>query len=382
MNSSNQLPAGKQDLTPLSRVAVLAAALRAAGVRVGVGEVVAAMRALGAVDASRRDDAYLALRATLCAGRDDLAVFDAAFDSVFGRDYGPDPVVPDPIQQLALPRAGVPGEPPRDQLRAMSEPVPVPAAWSPVALEREKDFAAYTEAELTAVRRVLIQLARRGPRRRSRRTVASRRRRGHAPDLRRMVRASMRHGGEPLERHWRATTDRPRPVVLVLDVSGSMAPYARVLLQYVQASVAARRRVEAFAFGTTLTRVTNELRGRDPDRALERAAAAVVDWSGGTRIGDALAEMNRTHGRRVGRGSDVVILSDGWDRGDPDELATEMARLRRAAHRVVWLNPLAAHPDYEPLTRGMRAALPHTDHLLAGNSIASLAELAAILEEL
>jgi uncharacterized protein with von Willebrand factor type A (vWA) domain len=363
-------------------VGELAAVLRAAGARVGVGEVVAATRALAAVDASRREDARLALRATLCAGREDLAMFDVAFDAVFGRDYGPDPVMPDPIQQLALPRSGVPGGPPPAARRSMSDPVPVPAAWSPVALEREKDFASYTDAELAAVRRVLVQLARRGPRRRSRRTVPSRRRRGHAPDLRRTVRASMRHAGEPLERHWRATTDRPRPVVLVLDVSGSMTPYARVLLQYVQASVAARRRVEAFAFGTSLTRMTNELRGRDPDRALERAAAATVDWSGGTRIGAALAELNRTHGRRVGRGSTILILSDGWDRGDPDELAAEMARLRRGAHSVVWLNPLAAHPEYEPLTRGMRAALPHTDHLLAGNSIASLQELAAILEDL
>jgi uncharacterized protein with von Willebrand factor type A (vWA) domain len=290
--------------------------------------------------------------------------------------------VPDPIQQLALPRAGVPGQPPKQERPSPSAPTQVPAAWSPVEIEREKDFADYSEAERAAVRAVLARLARRGPRRRSRRTVATRRRRGHAPDLRRTVRASMRHAGEPLERHWRAPTDRPRPVVLVLDVSSSMAPYARILLQYVQASVAARRRVEAFAFGTTLTRVTNELRGRDPDRALERAAAAVVDWSGGTRIGDALATLNRTHGRRVGRGSDIVILSDGWDRGDPEQLAAEMARLRRGAHRVVWLNPLAAHPDYEPLTRGMRAALPHTDHLLAGNSIRSLEELAAILEEL
>ena len=137
-----------------------------------------------------------------------------------------------------------------------------------------------------------------------------------------------------------------------------MSPYARMLLQYMQASVAARRRVEAFAFGTRLTRITFELTGRDHDRALERAAAAVTDFSGGTRIGEALAELNRAHGRRVGRGAVVVILSDGWDRGDPEQLAAEMARLRRAAHRVVWLNPLAAHPDYEPLTRGMRAAVP------------------------
>jgi uncharacterized protein with von Willebrand factor type A (vWA) domain len=161
-----------------------------------------------------------------------------------------------------------------------------------------------------------------------------------------------------------------------------MTPYARMLLQYLQASVSARRRVEAFAFGTRLTRITNELEGRDHDVALARAAAAVSDFSGGTRIGAALAELNRLYGRRIGRGAVIVILSDGWDRGDPQLLGAEMARLRRSAHRLVWLNPLAAHPDFEPLTRGMRAAVPHTDELLAGNSLASLEDLACILEEI
>jgi uncharacterized protein with von Willebrand factor type A (vWA) domain len=161
-----------------------------------------------------------------------------------------------------------------------------------------------------------------------------------------------------------------------------MTPYARMLLQYLHASVAARRRVEAFAFGTRLTRITHELGGRDHDLALERASAAVTDFSGGTRIGSALAELNRAHGRRIGRGAVVVILSDGWDRGDPELLEAEMGRLRRSAHRLVWLNPLAAHPDFEPLARGMRAAVPHTDELLAGNSLASLEELARILEEI
>jgi uncharacterized protein len=145
--------------------------------------------------------------------------------------------------------------------------------------------------------------------------------------------------------------------------------------------VAARARVEAFVFGTRLTRVTRELSGRDPDRALARAADAVQDWSGGTRIGEALAELNRVHGRRIGRGALVVVLSDGWDRGDPELLAAEMARLQRCAHRIVWLNPLAADPRYAPLTRGMQAALPHIDRLIAGNSIASLEALAALMEE-
>ncbi len=364
----------------LERIGALAAALRAGGMDVGVGEIVTGLRALAAIDASRREDARLALRTALCTDGEQLGLFDAAFEAVFGAGVAVPPVPTDPIAVPTPPRTGVPAaEPPPAADRR--EPVAVPAAWSPVELEHDKDFAAYTDAERATLRAVLARLARRGPRRRSRRTVPVRRRRGHAPDLRRTVRASLRHGGEPVERHWRAPTDRPRPLVLVLDVSGSMEPYARVLLQYLQAAVAARRRVEAFAFGTRLTRITNELRGRDPDAALRRASGAVADWSGGTRIGEALGTLNREHGRRLGRGSTIVVLSDGWDRGDPERLAAEMARLRRAAHRVVWLNPLAAHPDYEPLTRGMRAALPHADHLLAGNSLASLEELAGILEE-
>src|ERR671914_573713 len=202
------------------------------------------------------------------------------------------------------------------------------------------------------------------------------------PDLRRTIRASLRSGGEPFERHWRQPSERPRPLVLVCDVSGSMEPYARMLLQYMQACVAARRRVEAFVFGTRLTRVTGELAGRDPDRALDRAAGAAEDWSGGTRIGEALATLNREHGRRLGRGSIVVLLSDGWDRGDPEQLAAEMERLARCSHRLIWLNPLKAHPGYRPLTRGMRAALPHVDEFMAGNSLGSLELLADALDRL
>ena len=371
----------------VSRLGAVAAAMRSRGARVGVGELLTAHRALAAVDSASREEARLALRAVLCAQHADLPRFEEAFVEVFGTgrlvETGPggDPLAElGAIERAAIPHVGVPdaeGAPPE---AAAEPPVPVPAAYSAAELLRHKDFAQYTEIEMVLARELIARLARRGPTRVSRRTRPTRRR-SHEPDLRRMVRASLRTAGEPVARRWRAPSRRSRQVVLLCDVSGSMTPYARMLLQYLHASVAARRRVEAFAFGTRLTRITNELAGRDHDLALERAAAAVTDFSGGTRIGAALAELNRVHGRRVGRGAVVVVLSDGWDRGDPALLELEMARLRRSAHRLVWLNPLAAHPDFEPLTRGMRAAVPHTDELLAGNSLASLEELAAILEE-
>jgi uncharacterized protein len=368
-----------------SGLAELAASLRAQGSRVGLGELLAAHRALEAVDCTSRQDSKLALRAVLCSDRADLAKFELAFLAVYGHGRLPDGQSPfdelGGIEREVLPRAGMPttgGPPPPSEETELN---PVPAAWSDVELLRHKDFASYSDAEMALARALIARLARRGPTRLSRRTRPNRRR-GHTPDLRLMVRASLRTAGEPIERHWRAPSRRPRPMVLVCDVSGSMTPYARMLLQYLHASVAARRRVEAFAFGTRLTRITHELGGRDHDRALGRAAEAVTDFSGGTRIGSSLATLNREHGRRVGRGAVVVILSDGWDRGDPEELAAEMARLRRSAHQLVWLNPLAAHPEFAPLTRGMRAAIPHTDELLAGNSLASLEQLAVILEEI
>jgi hypothetical protein len=365
-----------------ARLQHLVAALRARGVRAGVGELLTAHRALAAVDAGSREQAFYALRATLCSSHADHEPFAQAFAAVFGPG-DEDPAAGAPEDALgattsspALPRIAPPVA---ERLPFTVDLTVVPAAWSDEEVLRHKDFAEYTDAERAAVHRLLARLAVRAPMRLSRRTRPARHR-GHLPDLRATTRASLRQGGELLERRWRTPTQRPRRVVLILDVSGSMAPYARVLLQYVQASVAARARVEAFAFGTHLTRITLELAGRDPDLALERAAHHVTDWSGGTRIGASLATLNREHGRRIGRGAFVVLLSDGWDRGDPAELAAELGRLRRTAHRLVWLNPLAADPRYEPLTRGMVAALPHLDRLLPGNTIASLEQLADLME--
>jgi len=359
--------------------------MRAAGARVGVGDLLAAHRALRAIDATDRAGCFYALRAVLCSRQEDLEAFSAAFAEIYGRgvDIPPPPEELDQAR-LVLPRVAVPPEPGPSVAPVPADPEIVPAAWSAAELLGDKDFAEYTDSERAAARRILRRLAAHGPMRPSRRTRASHRRgprpSGASPDLRRTVRSSLRHGGEPFERHWREPGRRPRPLVLVCDVSGSMEPYARMLLAYMQACVAARRRVEAFAFGTRLTRVTGELRGRDPDVALARAAGSVADWSGGTRIGDALSALNREHAGRVGRGAIVVVLSDGWDRGDPDLLAGEMERLQRCAHRVVWMNPLKAAAGYEPLTRGMAAALPYVDRFLAGNSLASLEELAQLME--
>ncbi len=362
-----------------TRLSELAAYMRAGGAAVGVGEVVAAHQALAAVDSASRTEAFFALRTVMCATQRDMDLFAEAFAVVFAPFEEPENPLEalGTIERAALPRIGVPME---QETEAVLEDLPVPAAFSEEELLREKDFAEYSDSERALARALLARLARRTPQRLSRRTRGTRRRRD-IHDLRATVRASLRHGGELLERRYREPAERPRRLVLVCDVSGSMAPYSRMLLQYLQASVAARARVEAFVFGTRLTRVTRELAGRDPDAALARAAEHVSDWSGGTRIGGALAELNREHGRRIGRGAVIVVLSDGWDRGDPDVLADEMARLRRCAHRVLWLNPLAADPRYEPLTRGMQAALPHVDHLLPGNSIASLEALAELMEE-
>ncbi|MDQ5833380.1 MAG: VWA domain-containing protein [Actinomycetota bacterium] len=369
------------------RLPLLAAALRAGGVRVGIGDLLSAHRALAAVDPSDRAAAYFALRSTLCSRHEDLGPFDAAFAEWFGvrrPEHSEAPPLLDEVAALVLPSVAVPAA--EQAVPQGLEASVVPAAWSEVELLRDKDFAEYSDAERLLARRVMRRLATSAPSRPSRRTRPALRRGPppHAarPDLRRTLRASLRTQGDPVERHWREPGERQRPLVLVCDVSGSMEPYARMLLTYLQACVAARRRVEAFVFGTRLTRVTAELRGRDPDRALERAAHATQDWSGGTRIGEALATLNREHGRRLGRGAAIVLLSDGWDRGEPEQLEREMARLSRCSHSLIWLNPLKAHPDYEPLTRGMRVALPHVDHFLAGNCLASLEGLASTLDSL
>jgi uncharacterized protein len=204
--------------------------------------------------------------------------------------------------------------------------------------------------------------------------------RGSNLDLRRMVRASLATGGDPVERSFRSRLETHRKLIVLCDVSGSMEPYSRAILLFVHGLLETGRGVEAFAFGTRLTRLTEELSGPDPERALAEASKRVVDWSGGTRIGASLKAFNDLWGRRaLSRGAVVTIVSDGWEREDAATVGREMARLARCAYAVVWVNPLKGHPEYEPLAGGMRAALPYIDRFLPGHNLGSLEDLAGVL---
>src|SRR6185437_8258651 len=251
-------------------------------------------------------------------------------------------------------------------------------AWSEEELLRTKDFASMTPEEFARARKLIQAIAVARPIRRTRRLRPDAK--GRALDVRGLVRASLSTGGDPVQRAFRSRADAPRKLVLILDVSGSMDSYARALLLYLHAARGAGRRVEAFAFGTRLTRLTPELGSRDPETAFAAASARVTDWSGGTRIGESLKAYNDEWGRRaLTRGAVVVILSDGCERGDTALLGAELARLARQAFALVWVNPLKGDPAYEPLAGGMRAALPYVDRFLPGHNIASLEALAGVL---
>jgi uncharacterized protein with von Willebrand factor type A (vWA) domain len=350
------------------------AALRAAGLVVPVGSTVVYGRALAELDGSL-DAIYWAGRATLVPHPEQRPVYDEVFRAWWlGRAEEHD--AEQPPLPVTLASDDDPGS---DDAEPAGEGPTLTVRFSPHEVLRAKDFAAYDADELERARRLMAEMRLLGSLRRSRRMGPAKGARGR-PDLRRTVRASLRTGGEPVSRRTLERRTRPRRIVLLLDVSGSMETYSRALLRFAHAAVAGRTRVEAFALGTRLTRLTRELGTRDPDTALACAAAAVPDWSGGTRLGEGLRRFNDTWGvRGLARGAVVVVLSDGWDRGEPEELAEQMARLHRVAHRLVWVNPLKATPGYAPLTRGMAAALPHVDEFLEGHSLDALDELARVI---
>ncbi len=306
--------------------------LRGAGLQCGPDRVQAYLRATAHVDL------YWAGRLTLCADPDDLARYDAAYQAYFG------------------------DTPPRPRATVELDSVTVGVAASDVEVLRHKDISEFNAAPLIARLKPLP------PRRRSRRLRKARRGR---MDLARTVRAMIEMGGEITRPRHRRRGVKQRRLVLLIDVSGSMAAYSDALLRFAHV-IAQAMPVEVRTIGTRLTRVTRQLKEREPERALRAAARAIPDYEGGTRLGEALRRFNQQWRQR---GVVVVLFSDGWERGDPSLLANEMARLGRVSHRVIWANPHAGKPGYEPVQRGVVAALPHVDRMVAGHSVHALEEL-------
>jgi uncharacterized protein len=357
--------------------------LRSAGLAVGSGDVLTYCRAMACLDPADLLDLYWAGRATLVTRRENIPVYDDAFRRFFL-------AAADPITEMLTLKA----RPTAEAQAVLEVPATDPAGdgheeeatlglmASDAEALRHKLFADCTPEELAAVRRIMARLRLTPPRRRTRRTAAARS--GRSPDLRRTVRESMRTHGDPAELYWRRRKVRLRPLILILDVSGSMADYSRNLLQFAYSAKRAAAKVEVFCFGTRLTRVTRALDHRRADDALERAATTVFDWDGGTRIGVSLDAFVKDWGRRgLCRGGIVVICSDGLDRGDPGTLATAMERLSRLSYRLVWMNPHKGdNQDFRPSTLGMMVAAPHIDLTLSGHDLSSLEELAALLPKL
>jgi uncharacterized protein with von Willebrand factor type A (vWA) domain len=391
----------------VQRALAFARLLRRAGVKTTTGQAMDFVRAIEHIDISRREEFREAARACLVTHKDDLPVFDRLFDLYWrakpeytdGLLQQPDP---DDLIELA-PEEGEEAEETEGssiegargrRLEAIeaieeaeegegseTESLADAFSYSPAEILREKDFADFTEDELAQIRRFMQQLTWQIGRRRSRRKVASPK--GRFIDPRRTMRRSLQSGGVPLTLARRQTKTKPRQLVVICDVSGSMDRYSRILLQFIYAVENGMAKVEAFVFGTRLTRVTRLLKHQDIDEAMRRVAREVQDWSGGTRIGQSLQSFNQEWARRVLRnGAVVLIISDGWDRGDPQLLAQEMARLQRSCYRLIWLNPLLGSPRYEPLTRGMQAALPYIDDFMPIHNFASLEALAKHLSQI
>ena len=355
--------------------------LRGAGLIVPVDTVFACQVALDAVGLHDRELVYWATRATLLRRPEDIELFDRAFKVFWERRKVVIDMLPNTQTEtlsIGIDDDSDDGDADPDSAEAAEEP-DIMLRFSATEVLRSKDFAQYSPEELEDAYRMMTTLRLVGAPRRSRRLIASRKHQGR-PDLRRTVRAALRAGGEPVQWRYRTQGERQRRLILLLDISGSMEPYARALLRFVHAAVVGRQKVEVFTLGTRLTRVTRELSSRDPDRALASAAHSVQDWSGGTRLGDGLRAFNDAWGvRGMARGATVVIMSDGWDRGLPEVLAEQMARLHRVAYQTVWVNPLKFTPGYAPLARGMAAALPYVDDFIEGHSVDAMAELARVI---
>ncbi len=364
--------------------------LRRLGLDFGSGNMLDLVRATDEIPIGRKQDFRLAARCLLVHRKQDLSLFDEAFQ-VFWRRPAAEQITRDlrsmgeqrryrnpQISQLpASDRDGQGGEggPQEDQ-----PAVDLTRTFSPREVLRDKDFADFTPGEIAQAKAMMSELSWDLGKRRTRRLIAGD---GDRLDLRRTWRRNIKYGGELLELAHRRPKDKPRSLVLICDISGSMERYTRMLLHFIHSIAGGPGRTEAFLFATRLSRVTRYLNHRGIDQALTEVSRAVPDWAGGTRIGEALKTFNYRWARRLHLGSAVVlIVSDGWDRGEPELLSREMSRLRRSCHRLIWLNPLLGSADYQPLAQGIRAALPHVDDFLPVHNLNSLEALARHLNNL
>ena len=377
----------------LNNLLIFGRLLRASGIDITPGRMIAAVKALDWIEIGRKQDFYLTLRCTLVHNHDHQATFDQAFSLFWGsRIMIQEPL---PLQQH-LPKSSItPKIKPsryaqkggRDPLQKSGQDedqqVAVEAAktFSDIEILRKMDFAEMDQDEIDAVHRLMAELVWRLGTRRSRRYRPGK---GQILDFRRSLRNSLRYGGELLEWSQRQRRYKPRPLVIIADISGSMDRYVRLLLHFIYSLTSGlNHSVETFVFSTRLTNITRQLRDKDVNQAMNEIAQSVPDWSGGTRIGMALKNFNYDWARRVlGRGAVGLIISDGWDRGDPLLLSREMARLQRSCYRLIWLNPLLGLPNYKPITKGMETALPFIDDFLAVHNLHSLEKLADHLLQL
>jgi uncharacterized protein with von Willebrand factor type A (vWA) domain len=364
----------------LHNIVLFGRLLRGLGMGVTPTQILDFVTALDWIDLSRKEDVKESARAIFVSRPEQMRLFDEAFDLFWQRredrlqaiDPGPLNQRPQIQERYALLDQGRDPDPIREEAR--SEQM---RTYSAVEILRQKDFAQMTASELAQIKTLMQGMRWPLAHRRRRHTAA---RTGKQLDIRRTFRHNMRYGGELLHLARRRRKLKPRPLVLLCDISGSMERYARVLLYFLYAVANRLEGVEIFVFSTRLTHLTRHLKRRTVDDALRRAVMAVHDWSGGTRIGEAMRIFNYQWARRVlGRGAVALIISDGWDRGDPHQLGREMDRLQRSCHRLIWLNPLLGSPDYQPLTRGIQAALPYVDDFLPVHNLSSLEQLAEIL---
>ena len=384
------------------------------GLDVGPGRVLEVVNSLHLVKLANRSDFYYFLKSNLVSRHEQEAAFDVAFAWFWRRTDQPSGAAPAEVEQArakrrstvalppnrqraedmknarSVPQVGAPTRHPASRLRDArrkkkrdednEEPAEHVGRFSAEEALRHKDFEDFSWEEMRQARELMARMRWRLGMRQTRRLKPSRR--GRSLDLRRTFRRSLRSAGEPLTLARRVRRRKPRPLVILCDISGSMSLYSRLLLHFIHTVTNGREQVETFVFGTRLTRITRQLARRDVDAAIADVTKAVQDWSGGTRIGDSLRTFNFRWARRtLGRGAVVLIISDGWDRGDTTVLSEEMARLQRNCHRLIWLNPLLGQDDYRPVTAGMRAAIPYIDNFLPANNLDSLVALGELLEQ-